>query len=276
MAIGPKLDAHRSVFLRATRSFAFVCSRRGTAPAATIAPRWEMSRRTTRLARCLPFILGGALSAALHAGGTVSTAAVEEVLTGRPTAGRIAFDIPSQPLAMALRAYSAATGVGVLVDGGLTAGRHSAAVTGVLAPEEALQTLLVGTGLAARYAAPTAFTLVPARPDQPRGSSDHSHYFLAVQAALKRVLCQREETQPGRYRIALQLWIDQSGAVLRADLLGSSGTLERDALISDVLKGVTIEPPPPAGLPQPVTVVVLPRPSARSTDCVRRDTGPDR
>jgi hypothetical protein len=212
----------------------------------------------------------------LQAGGITSIA--EEFMTDpATTTGRIIFDIPSQPLAAALRVYSAAARVGVLVDGELTAGRYSAAVTGTLSPEGALRNLLAGTGLTVRYATPVAFTLVPAPTDPLRNSSqDYGHYFLAVQTALKRVLCQSEGTKPGRYRMALQLWIDPSGTVARSEFLSPTGIRERDALISGGLRNLIIDMPQPTGLPQPVTVVVVPRASGQDAECARRVTGTQR
>lgn len=226
------------------------------------------------------FIVGGILSGVfqpLQADGTMSIATAEEVMTGpATTTGRIVFNITSQPLATALRAYSAVARVAVLVDGELTAGRYSAEVIGAFSQEGALRSLLAGTGLTVRYATPAAFTLVPAPTDPLRNNRDYSHYFLAVQTALKRVLCQNEETRPGRYRMALQLWIDQSGTVARSEFLSPTGSSERDAMIFDGLRSIIIEMPQPVGLPQPVTVVVAPRASGQDAECVRRVTGSQR
>lgn len=245
------------------------------------AARRDMSCRAARSARFLLAIAAGVLSEGLESlqhGGAISVAMAQELMTEpAAAASHVVFDIPAQPLAAALRAYSAATRIGVLVDGELTAGRSSAAVAGALSPEQALRTLLTGTGLIVRYAAPAAFTLVPAPADAPRSSSrDHSRDFLAVQTAVKRVLCQSEETQPGRYRMALQLWIDPSGTVVRSEFLSATSSRERDALVSAGLKNLTIEMAQPASLPQPVTVVVLPRAPGQGTDCVRRVTGTQR
>lgn len=238
------------------------------------------SRRTGRLALGLLIVVGGVLAGVvepLQAGRTISIATAEEAAAGlATTTGHMTFDIPSQPLATALRSYSAVAKVAVLVDGELTAGRHSAPVNGVLSHEGALRSLLAGTGLTVRYATPAAFTLVPVPADPQSGSRDYSLYFLAVQTALKRVLCQNEETRPGRYRMALQLWIDRSGAVVRSEFLSPTGIPERDTIISDGLKRLAIEMPQPAGLPQPVTIVVAPRARGQDTECASRVTGSQR
>ncbi len=238
----------------------------------------SLSRLTARLAHGLLIVAGGTLSGAvepLQAGQAISITTAEA--TGPATStGHTSFDIPSQPLSTALRAYSAVTRVAVLVDGELTAGRQSAPVSGLLSHEGALRSLLAGTGLTVRYATPAAFTLVPVPADPQANSRDYSLYFLAVQTALKRVLCQNEETAPGRYRMAVQLWIDRSGTVARSEFLSPTGIRERDAIIFDGLKKLVIEMPQPAGLPQPVTIVVAPRASGQEAECARRVTGSQR
>ena len=52
---------------------------------------------------------------------------------------RIAFDIPAQPLDAALASYFRATGVQLLYDSALTAGRRSGAVRGNFTPRGALR-----------------------------------------------------------------------------------------------------------------------------------------
>ncbi|WKA26139.1 STN domain-containing protein [Bradyrhizobium roseum] len=237
------------------------------------------SRWTGRPALGLLMFAGGVLAGVvepLQAGRTISIATAEEAATVLTTTAHTTFDIPSQPLATALRAYSAVAKVAVLVDGELTAGRQSAPVSGVFSHEGALRSLLAGTGLTARYANPAAFTLVPVPAVPQSGSREYSRYFLAVQTALRRVLCQNEETRPDRYRMALQLWIDRSGSVERSEFLSSTGIRGRDAIISDGLKKLVIEMSQPAGLPQPVTVVVAPRALGLDTECASRVTGSQR
>uniref|UniRef100_UPI0019541826 STN domain-containing protein n=2 Tax=Pseudomonadota TaxID=1224 RepID=UPI0019541826 len=72
---------------------------------------------------------------------------------------RIAFDIPAQPLDAALASYFRATGVQLLYDSALTAGRRSGAVRGNFTPREALRQLLRGTGLIVRYSRANAAIL---------------------------------------------------------------------------------------------------------------------
>jgi hypothetical protein len=188
---------------------------------------------------------------------------------------KILFDIPPQPLGAALFAYTREAGAEVFVDDELVAGRQSAPLRGAFDPEMALRTLLAGSGLAIRRAAPGAFTLVGiAAREPPRDrllawSSNRAQlrFYAAVQAAVKGVLCSRLATQPGRYRAALAVWVDPAGVIDRVRLLtpdveGATG----EALVTEV-KGLSVGEPPPAAIAQPVIFVVLPRAPGATGDC---------
>ena len=186
---------------------------------------------------------------------------------------RITLDIPSQPLADAIYAYTAATGVEALAAGNLLADRRSAEVRGTLTPEEALQTLLVGTGLTARFMDPGSFTLAPMQAvpaaaqvaDTPSQVPRYASYSVMVQNAVKRALCQQPSTRPGYYRTAIQIWIGPSGSVARSTLVGTTGDVARDKALTDAFRTLSVGAPPPAGLPQPATILILPR--AQASDC---------
>lgn len=62
------------------------------------------------------------------------------------------FNIAAQPLADALTEFGRQAGLRVTVDGALVRDRTSAAVSGSMAPEEALRRLLDGSGLGGRFA----------------------------------------------------------------------------------------------------------------------------
>jgi hypothetical protein len=186
------------------------------------------------------------------------------------------FDIAPQPLAQALDIYARSTGMAALVDQENVAGRRSARVKGLLTPDQALRILLAGTDLSVRYANGDAFTLEPTSgtaveeaATSARGvglGGGYQTYFADLQDAVTQVLCRRPETQPGRYRLGLQLWIGPSGAVLASHLLDSTGDDQRDAIISDLLGAATLAAPP-AELAQPVTLVLLAQPAKRPTGC---------
>ncbi|AHC48578.1 hypothetical protein AX27061_4119 [Achromobacter xylosoxidans NBRC 15126 = ATCC 27061] len=186
----------------------------------------------------------------------------------------IPFDIAAQPLDAALAAYTQATGMAVLVTSRVTAGRQGAAVRGRLAPREALRQLLAGTGLQARYTSASAFTLVeaaaPAAAARPPAAGAPAgavtRYAGVLQNTVTRALCQWTGAQFGRYRASLQLWIGRNGVVRQARVLAGTGDARRDEALAGVLAGLIMDTPPPADLPQPVTIVLAPRPDPRA-DC---------
>lgn len=223
-------------------------------------------------------------TAALALGGTSVPAASQE--EGAWQAGTLSFDIPAQPLDEALFAYTRATGLGVLIEDGLASGRRSAAVKGRFTPQGALSLLLIGTGLEFRYTVADAFTLAPAQaamimpprwPAPPASDESEQAYFRTVQTAVRRALCSRAQTLPGQYRVAVQLWIGSSGAVVQSAFLGSTGSRDRDADLAAMLNGLAVGGRPPPGLPQPVTLVILPRSPEVTRDCAPSDdTAPER
>lgn len=186
----------------------------------------------------------------------------------------IPFDIAAQPLDAALAAYTQATGMAVLVTSRLTAGRQASAVRGRLAPREALRLLLTGTGLQARYTSASAFTLVEAAASTPAprapatapSAGAVTRYAGVLQNTVTRALCQWTGAQFGRYRASLQLWIGRNGVVRQARVLSGTGDARRDEALAGVLSGLIMDTPPPADLPQPVTIVLAPRPDPRA-DC---------
>jgi TonB family protein len=189
------------------------------------------------------------------------------------------FDIPAQPLVTALRAYSEATGIAVLVDDGLTADRSSAGIQGRYTPAEALHQLLAGTGLSARYASNDAFTLAlsdTAAPvsdhatspvaDEERASAVADTYANVLQVRIEQALCRSARTRPGRFRLAMQLWIRPTGAVERTRLLDTAGAADLDSEIVEAMNALRFDPPP-AAMPQPVTILLLPRSPDEPFDC---------
>ncbi len=202
----------------------------------------------------------------------VGTAAVAAAGEGPDGVGLprapVAFDIPAQPLSDALYAYSSVTGIEVLVPGNMLSRLRSAPVAGALLPGEALRELLTGTGLTARDTGANAFTLVPDTSNAvaitriPR----YPQYSAALQAAVTSALCRLQETRPGGYRVAARLWVAPSGRVTRVGFLGTTGDADRDAALASLLGRLVISEPPPADLPQPTTLVVLPRPES-TADC---------
>ena len=219
-------------------------------------------------------------------GMTVTTVAMasgfdQSVSTARQSAdATLAFDISPQPLMTALRAYSEVTGQAVLVDASLLAGRLSPGVTGQFNKVDALQKLLAGTGLIASYSTDQAFTLklaehaestdvVASKPSDSSANEDieavTERYAGRIQRPIEAALCRSDLTRPGTYRLALQLWIAPSGKVERTHMLSANdGDRTKDVL--QALDNLVLEPPTDA-MPQPLTLLFLPRKAADVRGC---------
>ena len=196
-------------------------------------------------------------------------------------AAAMRFDLPAQPLEISLSVFGRITGHSVLVASSLTAGREAAAVHGDFTPREALQQMLAGTGLVARYTGADAFTLVavpaalPAGDQAPKAEGAfteaaraHDGYAAVLQASITRVLCIAQPDAFGRYRLGIQLWIDPVGDVSDARLLQGSGLAPRDAAVLASLRAMALDVPPPPGMAQPVTILLTPR-ADPARDCRR-------
>lgn len=194
------------------------------------------------------------------------------------------FHIPSQPLANALQAYGAQTGVQVLYESHSAVGERSAAVEGSFTPEDALNLLLTGTDLSVRYTRPDAVTLARPSPERdappasPLAKADLSlgtlrvraggeeddggvlrAYSESVQADIQKALQKNVKTRAGSYRAILDLWVDSSRTIARTQLFRSTGDVERDAAVAAALRGVVISRPAPANMPQPVRIAIVVR-----------------
>ncbi len=194
---------------------------------------------------------------------------------GAPAA-TLRFDLPAQPLDAALVAFGEATGYSVLVSSELAAGRMAASVRGEYTPAEALQRLLVGTQLGVRFSGSNAFTLLAladapaapaAEPAAPVAVTPALQAYAAVlQRSLTRALCRLHPDAFGRYRLAFQLWLDERGTVRAVHVLEPSGVPQRDNAVLQRLRSLLMDGAPPAGLPQPLTILLTPRPDP-GADC---------
>jgi hypothetical protein len=191
----------------------------------------------------------------------------ESAQTARP----FAFDIPAQPLASALEAYSTLTGIEILYDSGLAAGRRSTDVQGTMPAGDALRTLLTGMSLSARLIAPDAVTieLPPASAHEdaepaPQNSA-HRVYYSRIQAGLEQAFCKDNQVRPGGYRALLKFTVAQDGRIRQPHVVGTTGSDERDRMIARTLDGVELGSPPPADLRQPIMMVILPQICGRAS-----------
>jgi hypothetical protein len=190
------------------------------------------------------------------------------------------FDIPSEPLAAALQAYSQDTGVGLFYESEIAAGLKSPALKGRFTPKAALRALLAGTGFIIQYNRDDAVSL--STPQSLESQDDHSsgvaslslpqlvirpnedgmddallrEFGEAVQTEVTSALTKDAGVRSGNYRIRVKLWIDPSNTISRAEVAQTTGDRGRDAEISTILQGLTISRAPPAGMPQPVRIVI--------------------
>lgn len=192
----------------------------------------------------------------------------------------IVFDIPSEPLAAALQAFSQRSGVELFYESAITEGLQSPALKGDFTPRDALRQLLAGTGFVIHYNLHNAVSLsLPAaaswaeQPDHSMGNASLSlaplnvvaggpddeqlrEFSEALQNDVSTALAKNRDIRSGNYRIRIKLWIDPSRAIRRAQVTETTGDSARDAAIANVLQGLMITRAPPSGLAQPVRVIV--------------------
>lgn len=206
-----------------------------------------------------------------------TSAAQAQFLEAEP---EIQFDIPVEPLASALDTYSAATGKDVFYDGAVGIGRRSAAVKGSFTPENALKALLQGTGFVVVPSGAGTYSLVHA-PERAasetaaaRIASDgrYSYYFAIIQANVRTALCRTRGTLPGSHQLLIKFQIAPNGAIRRLELTGSTGDLTRDAALIETLQTLAFDEPPPATMPQPITMVVFSNKVTAAQACSRTST----
>jgi len=147
---------------------------------------------------------------------------------------RASFDIPAQPLADALVAYGAATGIELFYDGALAMGRRSTAVTGVHQSMVALQILLRGTGHVPRATDHAGTVTIVRAPPETAASQTvalgrYEPFFAALQAKVSEVLCKSDEAKPGDEQILLSFWFDPAGMVSHVQVLDSEMSRDRAA-----------------------------------------------
>jgi hypothetical protein len=190
-------------------------------------------------------------------------------------------DIPSQPLQTALEAFRAAARVDLFYESDVVMGRRSSAVRGQLPADAALRLLLEGTGLSsASFASGTITILAPSRDDEASEIKrvrarvvEFAPYLAAIQKSLDQAFCRAPILAMDPDELLARLWISPSGRVAHADLLWTTGSEQRDRLYVTTLATLTIELPPPAAMPQPVNLMIMPRKSRSSAACV--DLGTD-
>ncbi|ABC23195.1 TonB-dependent siderophore receptor [Rhodospirillum rubrum ATCC 11170] len=103
-------------------------------------------------------LVAGASVAVLVMGGVGAAGAASAPQVSQAAAVR-SFDIPAQSLAGALTLFGDQAGVQIAAESAVVAGRAAPAVSGAMAPEEALRRLLAGSGLLWRFTDATTVVL---------------------------------------------------------------------------------------------------------------------
>jgi hypothetical protein len=226
-------------------------------------------------ARCVGVRLCQVLLAGLGFVGSPATAQGPDKGAQAEAAGKVtAYDIPSQSLAAALDKFSATSGIELFYESSLVVGQRSSPVHGEYFADTALREILKGTGFSgisfdrgtitivgsAGQASPLKLAAIKARVMR------FLPYLATVQDSLRVAFCSRADTRTDTTDIIARLWIGPTGAIQRAELVSSTGSGERDRSYSNVLRNLAVGSPP-ADMPQPVTLIVLPRNSVGSAGC---------
>jgi hypothetical protein len=214
------------------------------------------------------------MSIALAAKTSVAQIDGEHASVGAPQ-GVINFDIPAQPLAAALQTFADVAQIELFYESSRTLGRRSSPIRGAFAPETALRHLLKGTGFTITSLNRGAITVLP--PSQPPDAVELAQvksrvaaftpYFALLQGSLRAAFCRTEGMQTEAAELLVRLWIASTGSVAYAELLSSTGSEPRDKAYVAALQGIVVGKPPPAAMPQPVTLMLLPRGQREAAAC---------
>ncbi len=199
--------------------------------------------------------------------------------SGQPAASPVfSFNIRPQSLATALNTYSAITGIPLLYNSRLAAGRSSPGIKGTFGAPEALKALLEGSGLAPIEATHHSLSLVLRSQDVqfaanspinapvlplntlrvvPPSLGDHLFYATAVRYAIQDALQRDHTVYEIKYRVDINVWVSPTGMIEQFQFLAPTGHTDIDNAIARTVHGVVINEPPPSDLPQPVHVNIL-------------------
>ncbi|APD13382.1 STN domain-containing protein [Pandoraea pulmonicola] len=181
---------------------------------------------------------------------------------------RFTFDIPAQPLDMALELFSTVSGRSALFSSALVAGRTASPVSGQYTALEALRRLLEGTGLAVETASTSGvstFVLVPVAPDaappapgEVDAAAQFAGYDALVQTEVWQAICANARTSATRYRALLRFRVAADGRVLDVRVLSETSETPMARALVDTLSQVRVSQPPLPGMPQPFAMLILP------------------
>ena len=224
-------------------------------------------------------VVAAAVLSVLGAKGAISPTSAQQA-EASPRAlhsdARIEFDIPAQPLGSALKAYSTVSRLELFYESSMVDNRRSPPLHGLLTRETALQLLLDGTGLSVASLAPGTVTLLPPPTGAANGdghavtrsrAAEFMPYFALVQEGIRSAFCHSLAVETNDTELFIRLWIAPSGAIARAEYFPSPGSEPQSRAYAAAIGSIVIAEPPPQRMPQPITVMVLPRASHAAAGC---------
>lgn len=196
------------------------------------------------------------------------------------TVSELSYDIPAQPLGIALATFARASRVNIAFESGAVAHLRSAPLRGRHPPAVALNMLLTGTGLTARFTGPVSaivyagsarasiidpvsrggvqsmqLDLAEVRASVTIGRPDRSgydDYARRIELELRGIL-DEDQTYRGRvFRVRISVRINAVGRIGQVELVRGSGDQGRDQSLPGALIGRQLSVPPPAGIEQPL------------------------
>lgn len=250
------------------------------------AVEWRLSCRI-RARGCLPAIACTLLLAAGPFASPVAAQPAAESESSQPAGGggEQVYQIPSQSVATALARFARVSGVNIIYPQSLAGNRRSAAVDGLLTAPVALDRLLEGTGLTARFTGPASAIIFadgtnPAPPPASGGgagkaslrmdmaevraprmvgrrdSTLFSDYALKVQAEIFERLRRDGGYEGRKFRIEIAVSVEPDGRIAGIAFLRPSREPGWDDRVRAILVGQSISQPPPQGLPQTMRFTV--------------------
>lgn len=88
-----------------------------------------------------------------------------------------------------------------------------------------------------------------------RKGSKWGYYAAKVQTTIADALRRNSSTKTAAFSMQVKIWADSSGRITKAQLVGTSGNAAVDqAIKNQVLVGLQLPEPPPAGMPMPINM----------------------
>jgi hypothetical protein len=193
----------------------------------------------------------------------------------------VIFDIPAQPLEAALKIFGSTTQLTLFYESSIVAGHRSFPVHGEFPVDAALRVMLQGTGLSTASFDRGSITILSSSQtgdaaDVKRakaGLAEFSSYLALVQQRLDQAFCGLAVASGSSDEFLARIWISMSGSVSRAELLRpGTGNTERDRIYEATLGALAIGATPPAAMPQPINMMIVPKKSQESPACAEAAT----